>query len=465
MVNSLISLSASTDLFKCNCGRFADVVMIRAAFVILGGVLVHLCLGSFYVFGNLTPYVISYLRNRTDEHTLRNVDNLWIMNAANLVSPFGMVFGGVLDRRLGVRAATAIGCCIFCSGWALTYFTVQKSLVLVSLSYGALTQFGLSTAYGPPVQNASKWLPKRPALAVGLIVCGVGGGAMVFNQVITAYLNPDNLSPDFESSDGQKYFTDKGLLDRLPTLFLILAGIYAVCQIIGIAALSKPPEDEVEAKRLLNDSRSSDGQIHGLRLSVKDVLLQMIKSKNSNIVLAFTFLIQGGMVFAISLYKAYGQTFINDDHFLATVGSISSVFNSICRPLWGTIYDKFGFQIAVKFVCTLFTCLSCTIMFTETMGKYPFMLWICGLYASFCGIFSICPTTLGKLFGVDNMVITMGLFFSALSVSSLCAGFIGLNLQSVLGWHGLFVFGGSLGAIAFFVTFFFDGKDQNGKPI
>jgi hypothetical protein len=60
-----------------------------------------------------------------------------------------------------------------------------------------------------------------------------------------------------------RYFTDKGLLDRLPTLFLILAGIYAVCQIIGIAALSKPPEDEVEAKRLLNDSRSSDGQIHG----------------------------------------------------------------------------------------------------------------------------------------------------------------------------------------------------------
>jgi MFS family permease len=67
----------------------------------------------YLYIGNLTPYVISYLRNRTDEHTLRNVDNLWIMNAANLVSPFGMVFGGVLDRRLGVRAATAIGCCIF----------------------------------------------------------------------------------------------------------------------------------------------------------------------------------------------------------------------------------------------------------------------------------------------------------------------------------------------------------------
>ncbi|XP_053403164.1 oxalate:formate antiporter-like [Mercenaria mercenaria] len=419
--------------------------MIRAVFVILGGVLVHLCLGSFYVFGNLTPYVISYLRNRTDEHSLRNVDNLWIMNAANLVGPFGMVFGGVLDRRFGVRIATAIGCSLFCAGWALTYFAVKKSLVSVALSYGALTQFGLTTAYGPPVQNASKWVPKRPALAVGFIVCGVGGGALVFNQLITAYLNPKNLTPDVKTSDGQKYFTDKELLDRVPTLFLILAGVYAVCQSIGIVALAKPPQD-TEAKRLLNDS-SVNENMHGSRLPVKVVLWKMLKSKNAIIVLAFTFLIQGGMVFAISLYKAYGQTFIDDDQFLALVGSISSVFNSICRPVWGFIMDKYGFQISVKFVSACFTCLSGTIMLSESLGKVAFMLWICGLYASFCGLFSICPTTLAKLFGVENMVITMGFFFVGLSASSIAGGFIGLNLETVIGWHGLFVFGGCLGAI------------------
>ncbi|XP_045202340.2 uncharacterized protein LOC123555816 [Mercenaria mercenaria] len=185
--------------------------------------------------GNLTPYVISFHRNRTDEHSLRNEDNLWIMNAANVVSPFGMVSGGVLDRCHWMYP--------FCTSWTLTYFTVKKSLVLVALSYGALTQFGFSIAYGPPVQKASKWIPKRPALAVGFIVCGVGGGALVFNQLITAYFNPNNLTPDVKTSDGQKYFTDKEVLDRVPTLFLILAAVYAVCQSIGISALTKPLQE------------------------------------------------------------------------------------------------------------------------------------------------------------------------------------------------------------------------------
>lgn len=49
-----------------------------------------------------------------------------------------------------------------------------------------------------------QWLPSRPTFAVGMIVCGFGGGAFIFNQVATAFLNPDNVSPDFESSDGQK---------------------------------------------------------------------------------------------------------------------------------------------------------------------------------------------------------------------------------------------------------------------
>ena len=47
--------------------------------------------------------------------------------------------------------------------------------------------------------------------------------------------------------------------------------------------------------------------------------------------------------------QAYGQTFIEDDHFLALVGSISSMFNCIGRPLWGIFMDRFRYKVGYMF--------------------------------------------------------------------------------------------------------------------
>ena len=39
-------------------------------------------------------------------------------------------------------------------GVLATYFTIKRSLFLVTLTYGLLTNFGQSIAYGPTAQNA-----------------------------------------------------------------------------------------------------------------------------------------------------------------------------------------------------------------------------------------------------------------------------------------------------------------------
>jgi nitrate/nitrite transporter NarK len=41
----------------------------------------------------------------------------------------------------------------------------------------------------------------------------------------------------------------------------------------------------------------------------------------------------------------YGQSFIHDDHFLALVASLASIFNAIWRPLWGLLADRIGFLV------------------------------------------------------------------------------------------------------------------------
>lgn len=466
------------------------IYFLKTVCVVLGGILVHLCLGSFYIFGNISPYMISYLRNRTNEHSLRNEDSLWIMNAASVAGPFAMTLGGLIDRYLGVRIATGIGCTVFCSGVALTYFSIKKSLVFVALSYGLLTNFGSFIAYGPPAQTAVKWLPERPTFAVGLIVCGFGGGALIFNQVVTAFINPQNLSPDLETADGERYFTNKDVLDRIPKVFLLLAGIYVCLQFLGVllifphpsrrkiftkynikdAKVTSEASEESDEERLLINGVNREKETNQVLQekkseSVKTVMRRLLTNKNAYIWLLILFLIYGGMTFFNSLYKTYGQTFISDDHFLALVGSISSIFNSIFRPIWGIIMDKYGFQISVKIASACFVCLSCTILLTETLGKVAFLVWICGLYGSSSFVWAIGPATMAKLFGADHMAINMGFLFIAVATAAISGGFVAIGLQSVLGWHGLFLLAGSMGTTAFLVTFLFDGKDTEGNRI
>ena len=53
---------------------------------------------------------------------------------------------------------------------------------------------GLGTAlsYTPPLGVAMRWFPKSKGLVNGIIVGGFGLGAFIFNQIQTAYLNPNN---------------------------------------------------------------------------------------------------------------------------------------------------------------------------------------------------------------------------------------------------------------------------------
>ena len=67
---------------------------------------------TFYL-GNFAPYLVSYMRNRTDEADLRNVDGLWITMFGGLGNSFGMTIGGLLDKRFGPRVATAVGSVLF----------------------------------------------------------------------------------------------------------------------------------------------------------------------------------------------------------------------------------------------------------------------------------------------------------------------------------------------------------------
>ena len=83
---------------------------------------------------------------------------------------------------------------IFSLGCALTYVTINKELWMVAATYGFVSAFGQNIALIPTLTTAMKWFPNRKGTAMGVVVGGFGGGAMVFNQVQTAIVNFENYN-------------------------------------------------------------------------------------------------------------------------------------------------------------------------------------------------------------------------------------------------------------------------------
>ncbi len=267
-------------------------------------------------------------------------------------------------------------------GVMLTSISIKFSVVATAITYGTLFGLGTALSYAPPLGVAMKWFPKSKGLVNGIIVGGFGLGAFIFNQIQAAYLNPINEELD----DGQ-YFKDDRILNRVPSVFLLLGTIYAVVQAMSVLLIKPPPDTEISAMLPLVTHASEDGDeaegealVHvsdeevvedeedleldnpgggsatlnpssttSTRVSQAEVMHnlkpgQIVQTREFWILWATFFLNTQPIGYINSMYKAYGQVFITDDHFLAVVGAFAAIFNSSGRVFWGHMCDKFGYR-------------------------------------------------------------------------------------------------------------------------
>lgn len=221
------------------CGRKYRMMAISS---LIGGALVHLTLGTIYTYSNMAPYIISYIRNRSHPTNLRGVDAPWVFASAAVGQSLSMYFGGMLAQKLSVRLSTALGCSALVSGVMLSYLTIKVSYWVFLVTYGVMYGVGAGLAYIGPLYSVIRWFPSHKGLVNGIIVAGYGGGALVFNFVQTQYLNPHNYSPTQVCHDHshERYFDNESLLNRVPSSFLFLGGIYFIIQFVGCLMIFEP---------------------------------------------------------------------------------------------------------------------------------------------------------------------------------------------------------------------------------
>ena len=274
-----------------------------------------------------------------------------------------------------------------------------------------------------------RWYPRKKGLVNGIIVGGFGMGAFIFNTVQTSYLNPLNLSPEDHG-----YFSvgQNEILQRVPSVFLLLGSIYTAIQLVAVILISRPTEDEVAGNIPLVSQAQTEVEIN---MRPGDIV-----RTREFWTLWFTFVLNTQAVGYINtMYKAFGQTFIKDDHFLAVVGAFAAIFNSGGRVLWGHLCDVFGYKSCMLMVTSLISLLFSTLYFTEFGQKATFAIWVWAIFFSFCGNFVLLPTATALCFGTRHSSKNYGLVMTGSAAAAPLIAVLTQYLNPVIGFLGMFI--------------------------
>jgi MFS family permease len=103
-------------------------------------------------------------------------------------------------------------------------------------------------------------------------------------------------------------------------------------------------------------------------------------------------------IFVAFNYKEYGLFYINDDHYLSTLGSIGSVGNGLFRMFWGVLTDIIPFK-KIQYILISIFAVSCATIVWSVQNNASYLLTVLFTYGTYGGLYSIYPTQTVKMLG------------------------------------------------------------------
>ncbi|KAK7104941.1 hypothetical protein V1264_019578 [Littorina saxatilis] len=486
------------------CGTRAPV---RGLVTVTCCVVFQLTLGFTYTSANLMPYLTSYLRNVTGESEVDYSQTLWVDQSGFILSSLATPCLGVVEKRMSNRLFIAIGWLFYTASFVGNYWAVQRSFLATVMVYGVLQGVAIAVIFPAAVKLSLSWFPHSMGLVSGVVMAGFGGGAFIWNQIVTNWINPDNLQPDEEIGENL-YFTQLEVLQRVPSCYLVMGGLLGGLQLICLLAISSPPalppvldttvtiSTETEAgeeKRKEDEKGGEEGErdLSGGLVSGNGVTggqrneqgnsasyvgfdndafehspedperraaeaiqreddegeadkmtsWDIITSRAAWTIFIFSFVMDLGFSFVKLFFKAYGQTFIRNDHLLSLVASVAAVFNALGRPMWGWVADRLGMLPTFLTSLAVLSCLVSTFMLCEAVGGAAmFFVWMCLMYLGVSGIYNLTNPIVYTLFGPSNFFFAIGFVYLGGAILAPSVVYISSTMQGAFGWHGLFLF-------------------------
>ena len=413
----------------------------RGVITIIGGIFIHLVLGSFYLWGSIDIYVSSYFRVVYDHNLNGNITQI-VSPVMLLALSCGLPFGSRILKKLGKRwtcmiLGLSLSAAIFISSFLENFWGF---VIMYGIGFGI---FG-GLIYMIPVFSAVQFFPNKKGVVSGIIIGAFGFGSLVTNFIALAIVNPDNTPASKFPDSGDKYFP-WSIAQQLPSCLRYLSLYYACLMFTGSLLILDPVETSdktKEEKRFISsNNRNSNSDSEGAepllpseeRPGKKNPLgrpegqkteeAQSGEEKEITIkdgFKSFTFYVEFLMIFFTSGYglflannfKNYGILHINNDQFLTLVGSLGSAANAGSRVVWGLLLDRFPFRnIYFALVVIQLVMVATLNLIADTKALY--LIWIFISLGCEGGHFALFPPLTMKIFGTKTGTVLYGFIYFA----------------------------------------------------
>ncbi|KAL3803216.1 hypothetical protein HJC23_003491 [Cyclotella cryptica] len=422
-----------------------DVINVDSILSLMGGTIFHFIVGIKIMWGNVTPYVTSYLVQFNPDVSYHNT--LHVYTAVFLGQSLFMYLGGQLEKKIGPRTTCFIGAALISSGTYLSSYCK-------SISTLGIVGIGIGLSYSSPIVCGFKYFKKSKGIVTGVITTGTGAGPFLFGLIATTFVNKENYPVD--GSTGLYDPETSPVVGRVPSMFRLLGAIYAVCGFLGASLLISPPDDShsmeptlagigkgesapINAKNrsgygetptsgddttIPNTSAFVKGKGHqryGSRVKFTTTFElttpQMIRDSLCWLLIATKIFTGVSGFYVAATYKSFGQTAISDDHFITVVGCLGCLSSGVSRLVWGATADKIGHFKALEvasYASPVFMIIYTLTVQSKLCFGLSAVVLLFGLWgANYC----LLPSIASFLFGDKHMGTNYGFIFLVFGLS------------------------------------------------
>lgn len=366
----------------------------RWLFVVLG-LIMCICLGAVYAYSIfLAPVKAAFVGVTAFQANLPFM--VFLTFFAIL-----MFFGGRIMEKLGPRNLSVIGGIIVGLGWLLSSYATD--IWMLTLTYGVIAGSGVGLVYGCPVAMGARWFPDKKGLAVGLILAGFGGSALITGKLASI------LIPSV----------------GLPTTFMYFGIAFGIILVVLALPFRFPAAGWAP---------SGWKPAAGAPAAIDFTPGEMVKTSTYwGLFLCFIIGSIAGLM-AIGISKPVGNEIIKiSGETAATLVGVFACFNALGRPLFGWLTDKINPRNAAILNLALILLVSILMIIAGEGSNYLYVISFIGFWLCLGGWLAIAPTATASFFGMKNYARNYGVVFFAYGLGAIIGGIISGQAKDLFG--------------------------------
>ena len=191
--------------------------------------------GCVYVTGVFSPYILSYFGMEKDSTLPQD-----LLPACLVANMFLIPLGSYLTQKgWNPRVLILMGGCFTFPAFYVASFVSDFWAFAMLYVLGFSWSQGMT--YMISVHHSWLWFPNNQGLVSGIILGGFGFGALIFDNVLTHLINPNN-----ESIQDNGYYPDD-VNDNFEMTWRVMVSCWLALALIGLALIFPGPEPKKRA--------------------------------------------------------------------------------------------------------------------------------------------------------------------------------------------------------------------------